>query len=179
MQKPVAVSESAGPDGSEAPPTFWIWWRFGWDIEGRTQVILKKKFPVTESVLRLHLWSVLWNWTSQPKLHQLLDVGGVSECSDGLKASHSSRICWSFGWDVQFHETGHNCSSATDSITGNLIFNMTCVLPSISQPNLHQIQKVRGASEPSGPADSETAIGFCIWARFRGFIEVFLGDKWK
>ena len=110
MQKPMAVSESAGPDGSEAPLTFWIWWRFGWDIEGRTQVILEKKIPVIESVPDLQLWSVLWNWTSQPKLHQLLDVGGVSERSDGPKTSHSSRIWWSYGGDVQFHKTDHNCS---------------------------------------------------------------------
>ena len=36
--------------------------------------------------------------------------------------------------------------------------DMTCVLLSISQPNLYQIQLVRGVSESLGPAESKTVI---------------------
>ena len=41
---------------------------------------------------------------------------------------------------------------------GKFCDDMTCVLPSISQPNLYQIQLLRGVSESSGPAESKTVI---------------------
>ena len=42
--------------------------------------------------------------------------------------------------------------------TGKFFDDMTCVLPSISQPNFYQFQLLGGVSESSGPADSKTVI---------------------
>ena len=56
---------------------------------------------------------------------------------------------------------------------------MSCTKPQITQPNLHQIQLSGTVLESSGRADSETAIGFHIWPRFEGVIEVSLADNWK
>ena len=60
--------------------------------------------------------------------------------------------------------------SALTSNFGTVKFcwEMTCVLPSISQPNLHQIQISRGVSESSGCADFKTVIDFQNWPRFVG-----------
>ena len=41
---------------------------------------------------------------------------------------------------------------------GKFCDDMTCVLHSISQPNLYQIQLLGGVSESSGPAESKTVI---------------------
>ena len=41
---------------------------------------------------------------------------------------------------------------------GKFCDDMTCVLPSISQPNLYQIQLLGCVSESSGPVDSKTVI---------------------
>ena len=41
---------------------------------------------------------------------------------------------------------------------GKFCDDMTCILPSIPQPNLYQIQLLGGVSESSGPADSKTVI---------------------
>ena len=62
----------------------------------------------------------------------------------------------------KFPKTGQNCSSGTDSITGKFLLKMTCVLPSISQPNIAQIQLSGTVLESSGRADSKTVIGFQI-----------------
>ena len=51
--KSMAVSESAGPDDSKTVPESWIWWRFGWDTRGFSQLISSKKIPVIESVVEL------------------------------------------------------------------------------------------------------------------------------
>ena len=56
---------------------------------------------------------------------------------------------------------------------------MSCGKPQLSQPNLHQIQLSGTVLESSGPADSESAIGFSIWPWFDGVIGVSLGDSWK
>ena len=37
----MTVLESACPEDSETPPDCWIWWRFGWDIEGWTQPLFQ------------------------------------------------------------------------------------------------------------------------------------------
>ena len=99
--------------------------------------------------------------------------------SDGPTTSTTYRIRWSFSWDDYFPMTDQNCSSGTDSITGKFLLKMTCVLPSISQPNIAQIQLSGTVLESSGRADSKTVIGFQIWPIFEGVIEVSLGDKWK
>ena len=31
---PMTVLESACPEDSKTPPKCWIWWSFGWDIQG-------------------------------------------------------------------------------------------------------------------------------------------------
>ena len=49
---------------------------------------------------------------------------------------------------------------------GKFCDDMTCVLPSISQSNLYQIQLLRGVSESSGPTESKTVIEIQFWARF-------------
>ena len=63
--KPMTVLESARPEDSKTVPESWIWAIFGWDIEGRTQVIFNKNFPVIESVPELQFWSVFENKTFQ------------------------------------------------------------------------------------------------------------------
>ena len=47
-------------------------------------------------------------------------------------------------------------------------WNKGCVLASISQPNLHQIQLSGGVLESSGRADFKTVIDFQNWPRFVG-----------
>ena len=105
-----------------------------------------------------------------------MDVLGPSERTD---IPSTSSIWWSYHWNVLFSKTDQNCSSGTDSITGKFLLKMSCVLPSISQPNIPQIQLSGTVLESSGRADSKTVIGFQIWPIFEGLIEVSLGDKWK
>ena len=50
--------------------------------------------------------------------------------------------------------SAHTCNFGA----GQFCDDMTCVLPSISQPNLHQIQLLGCVSESSGPAESKTVI---------------------
>ena len=50
--------------------------------------------------------------------------------------------------------SAHTCNFGA----GKFCDDMTCVLPSISQPNLYQIQLLGGVSESSGPAESKTVI---------------------
>ena len=101
---------------------------------------------------------------------------GPSERTD---TSPTSSIWWSYDWNVLFSKTDQNCSSGTHSITGKFLLKISCGKPWISQPNLHQIQLSGTVSESSGRADSKTVIGFQIWPRFEGVIEVSLGDNWK
>ena len=71
--------------------------------------------------------------------------------------------------------------SALTSIfgAGKFCDDMTCVLPSISQPNLYQIQLSGGVSESSGPADSKTVIEIQFWARFHGEKRENVRDRWN
>ena len=39
--KSMTVLKSAHPEDSKTPPESWIWWRFGWDIEARTQPLFQ------------------------------------------------------------------------------------------------------------------------------------------
>ena len=39
--KSMTVLKSARPEDSKTPPESWIWWRFGWDIEARTQPLFQ------------------------------------------------------------------------------------------------------------------------------------------
>ena len=60
--------------------------------------------------------------------------------------------------------SAHTCSFGA----GKFFDDMTCFLPSISQPNIYQIQLLRGVSESSGPAESKTVIEIQFSARFHG-----------
>ena len=50
--------------------------------------------------------------------------------------------------------SAHTCNFGA----GKFCDDMTCVLPSISQPNLYQIQLLGGVSESLGPAESKSVI---------------------
>ena len=52
--------------------------------------------------------------------------------------------------------------------TGKFCYGLTYAWPSISQPNLHQIQQSGGVSESSGHADSKTVIEILDCPRFHG-----------
>ena len=71
--------------------------------------------------------------------------------------------------------SAHTCTFGA----GKFCDDMTCVLPSISQPNLYQIQLLRGVSESSGPAESKTVIEIQFWARFHGEKRENVRDKWN
>ena len=60
---------------------------------------------------------------------------------------------------------------------GKFCDDMACVLPSISQPNLYQIQLLGGVLESSGPAESKTFIEIQFSARFHGEKQEKVCDK--
>ena len=71
--------------------------------------------------------------------------------------------------------SAHTCTFGA----GKFCDDMTCVLPSISQPNLYQIQLLRGVSESSGPGESKTVIEIQFWARFHGEKRENVRDRWN
>ena len=77
-----------------------------------------------------------------------------STCPEDSETHPDCWIWWRFGWDIEG--------------TGKFCHGLTYVWPSISQPNLHQIQQSGGVSESSGHADSKTVIEIQDWPRFHG-----------
>ena len=55
LSKARTVLESARPEDSKTVPESWIWAIFGWDIEGRTQVISEQNFPVPKLEVRAEI----------------------------------------------------------------------------------------------------------------------------
>ena len=97
----MTVLESAHPEDSETLPESWIWWRFGWDIEGRTQVIPEQKFPVpklevwvemsvvfTRRISRHKMWWGMWQWEGQ------IGFGAVTgpDMAEGLQTKNLADV---------------------------------------------------------------------------------------
>ena len=59
------------------------------------------------------------------------------------------------------------------------MYDLCCVSPLITQPNLYQIQLLGGVLESSGRAESKTVIGIQFWAKFHGEKHKTVGDKWN
>ena len=119
--KPMTVLESARPEDSETPPESWIWWRFGWDIEGLPQVMSCLNFPVPKLEVRAKIRVVFYlQYLSQifikfnfqgvfqnPQDVQISKLSLVFKIDQDLweKKTKTFRDNWNFHYCMRIHQT--------------------------------------------------------------------------
>ena len=154
----------------------------------------------TRRISRHKMWWRVWQWEGQIgfgaatgldmaeglKIKNLVDVSESHSAMSGpvtapipIWPSPNHTLHHILCLDIHLVNTTLISAHICNFGAGKFCDDMTCVLPSISQPNLYQIQLLGGVSESSGPAESKTVIEIQFWARFHGEKRENVRDKWN
>ena len=146
-----------------------MWWRV-WQGEGQTGAWCSDR-PRHGRVALTHICQVL---DLEPFSHVLACC--CTNTHHALSLPHPHHIlCLDMLLVNTTLISAHACNFGAQKFCDD----MTCVLPSISQPNLYQIQLLGGVLESSGPAESKTVIEIQFWVRFHGEKWENVRDKWN